>query len=61
MSGGLDFAWYYLPPKGRSKRDGFEWLLIPVYGVAQEIIKADFLAQLLRTCENESLPLLLEG
>jgi hypothetical protein len=45
----------------RSKKDGFEWLLIPVYGAAQESNKADFLAKLVRTCENEKLPLLVGG
>jgi hypothetical protein len=45
----------------RSKKDGFDWLLIPVYGAAQESNKADFLAELVRTCENEQLPMLLGG
>jgi exonuclease III len=42
-------------------KDGFEWLLIPVYGAAQESNKADFLAEMVRTCENEQLPLLIGG
>jgi hypothetical protein len=45
----------------KSKKDGFEWLLIPVYWAAQESNKADFLAELVRTCENEKLPLLVGG
>jgi hypothetical protein len=45
----------------RSKKDGFEWLLIPVYGAAQESNMSDFLAELVQTCENEKLPLLLGG
>jgi exonuclease III len=45
----------------RSKVDGFEWSLIPVYGAAQEIHKPDFLAELVRVCEAESLPMLVGG
>jgi hypothetical protein len=52
---------YCVKFKIRSKQDGFEWLLIPVYGAAQEINKPEFLAELVRTYENETLPLLLGG
>jgi hypothetical protein len=45
----------------RSKKDGFDWLLVPVYGAAQEEKKADFLSELVRTCDNEQLPLLIGG
>jgi hypothetical protein len=45
----------------RSKADGFEWSLIPVYGAAQEVNKPDFLAELVRVCEAESLPKLVGG
>jgi hypothetical protein len=44
-----------------SKKYGFEWLLIPVYGAAQESNKPNFLVELVRTYENEQLPLLLGG
>jgi exonuclease III len=45
----------------RSKFDGFEWILIPVYGAAQEAYKSAFLSELVRTCEDENLPMLLAG
>jgi hypothetical protein len=35
--------------------------LILIYGAAQESNKAEFLAELVRTCENEQLPMLLGG
>jgi hypothetical protein len=43
------------------KHDDFEWVFIPVYGAAQETHKHEFLAELVRMCENEPLPLLLGG
>jgi hypothetical protein len=45
----------------KSKVDGFEWVLVPVYGAAQDEKKPDFLAELVRTCDNEPLPLLIGG
>jgi hypothetical protein len=88
---GKNFAWFCLPPHGRSggilvginsdtlqvrhvetgdycvkmkmssKHDGFEWVFIPVYGAAQDNHKHEFLVELVRMCESESLPLLLGG
>jgi hypothetical protein len=43
------------------KVDGFDWILFPVYGAAQDEKKPEFLAELFRTCDNETLPLLLGG
>jgi hypothetical protein len=45
----------------RSKDTGFDWVLVPVYGAAQDDKKPDFLAELVRTCDNETLPLLIGG
>jgi hypothetical protein len=75
LAAGHDFAWYCLPPHGRSggilvginmrtlivkkvdngdfcvklhiksKTDGFEWILVPIYGAAQDAHKADFLSE----------------
>jgi hypothetical protein len=45
----------------KSKLDGFEWILVGVYGAAQEALKPDFLAELVRICENESRPMLVGG
>jgi exonuclease III len=91
LAAGKDFAWFCLPPQGRSggilvginlatlvvnrvesgdfcvklsissKFDGFEWLLVPVYGAAQDKHKYEFLAELVRTCESETIPMLLAG
>ena len=91
LAGGLDYAWYCLPPHGRSggilvgfnstsisvqnvvtgdfcvkfqlksKVDGFLWTLVVVYGAAQDNLKPDFLAELVRICENETLPTLVGG
>ena len=91
LSGGLDFDWHCLPPRGRSggvllgvkcetlevrsvvmgefavkfrvrsKADGFDWALVAVYGAAQPELKPDFLADLVRICGNEQLPLLVGG
>jgi hypothetical protein len=91
LAAGKDFAWFCLPPHGRSggilvginsetlqvknvdcgdfcvklhlcsKKDGFEWVFIPVYGAAQDSLKYLFLSELVRMCESEPLPMLLGG
>lgn len=45
----------------RTKADGFDWALVAVYGAAQPELKPDFLADLVRICGNEQLPLLVGG
>jgi hypothetical protein len=45
----------------KCKRDGFEWLMVPVYGAVLDAHKAEFLAELVRTCESETLPILVRG
>ena len=45
----------------RSKVDGFDWALVAVYGVAQAEFKPDFLADLVRVCGSEQLPILVGG
>ena len=35
--------------------------LVAVYGAAQEAQKGEFLAELVRICENETLPILVGG
>jgi hypothetical protein len=47
--------------KVRSKIDGFDWILVPVYEAAQDEKKPEFLSELVRTCDNETLPLLIGG
>jgi hypothetical protein len=43
----------------KSRLDGFEWILVGVHGAAQEAVKPDFLAKLVRICESETLPMLV--
>ena len=45
----------------KTKSDGFLWSFVVVYGAAQEVQKPEFLAELVRICENETLPLLVGG
>ena len=43
----------------KSKSDGFMWIFVVAYGAAQDNLKPDFLAELVRICEHESLPMLV--
>jgi hypothetical protein len=43
------------------QKDGFEWALLAVYGAAQDANKPDFLAELVRICESELLPMMVGG
>src|SRR3954467_11629097 len=45
----------------RSRIDGFNWALVAVYGAAQPELKPDFLADLVRICGSEQLPILVGG
>jgi exonuclease III len=45
----------------RSKHDGFEWILVSVYGAAQDSRKPEFLSELVRLYDNETKPILLAG
>jgi hypothetical protein len=44
-----------------SKGDGFHFTLVPVYGAAHDNKKPEFLAELVHTCDGETLPLLIGG
>jgi hypothetical protein len=45
----------------RCKHDGFEWVLVPVYGAAQDAQKAEFLAELARMGDSGNTPSLIGG
>ena len=45
----------------RTKLDGFSWALVVVYGAAQDNKKPEFLAELVRICEGETVPMLVGG
>jgi hypothetical protein len=91
LSGGADFVWHCLPPKGRSggillginatvldltmivegefylkfhlcnKTDNFKWILMAVYGPAQDNFKTAFLTELVRACQQNVLPTIIGG
>ena len=43
----------------RLKIDGFRWDLVAIYGAAQPELKPEFLADLVRICGDERLPILV--
>ncbi|WVZ75253.1 hypothetical protein U9M48_023327 [Paspalum notatum var. saurae] len=44
-----------------NKSDNFKWILMAVYGPAQDDFKTAFLAELVRTCQNNFLPTIIGG
>jgi exonuclease III len=52
---------FYVKFKLRNKNDNFEWVLIAVYGAAQNEHKESFLRELVHTCSSEPSPLLVGG
>ena len=45
----------------RNKEDGFQWILVAVYGAAQPAYKDKFLTELVKACSKETLPILIGG
>jgi len=45
----------------KSRADGFRWALVAVYGAAQPELKSAFLADMVRICGDERLPILVGG
>ena len=45
----------------KSKSDSFEWVLVSAYGAAQDDQKSFFLAEIVRMCEKETLPMMVGG
>jgi hypothetical protein len=43
----------------KNKHDGFQWVLMAVYGAAQTEHKDHFLAEFVNACNTESLPLMV--
>jgi hypothetical protein len=41
--------------------DNFKWILMAVYGPAQEVFKTTFLTELVRTCQQNYLLTLIGG
>jgi hypothetical protein len=44
-----------------NKADNFKWILMVVYGPAWDDFKLAFLAELVRTCQQNTLPTLIGG
>ena len=44
-----------------NRSDKFEWILMAVYGPAQDEFKSAFLAELVRACQHNPLPTLIGG
>jgi len=45
----------------RNKNDDFKWILMTVYGPAQDDFKSAFLSELVRTCQQNPWPTLIGG
>jgi len=45
----------------RNKNDDFKWILMAVYGPAQDDFKSAFLSELVRTCQQNPWPTLIGG
>jgi hypothetical protein len=50
---------FFVKFKLRNKQDDFQWLLVSIYGAAQDHFKQAFLAELVHLCSKESLPMLI--
>lgn len=57
----IDEGDFYVKFHVRNKENAFQWILVAVYGAAQEEYKEDFLTELVRSCRKESLPILIGG
>ena len=44
-----------------NQNDDFKWILMAVYGPAQDVFKSAFLSELVRTCQQNLLPTLIGG
>ena len=45
----------------RNKSDDFKWILMAIYGPAQDEFKMAFLSEMVRTCQQNPLPTLIGG
>ena len=59
--GAIDEGDFYVKFKLRNKVDGFIWVLVSVYGAAQQEFKEAFLSELVHVCTKETLPILIGG
>ena len=59
--GEIEEGEFFVKFKIRNKDDGFQWLLVSVYGAAQPSLKESFLTKLAHLCAKDSLPMILGG
>jgi hypothetical protein len=57
--GAIDEGDYYIKFHLCNKSDEFKWVLVLVYGPAQDEHKESFLAELVNMCIHENLPLIM--
>jgi hypothetical protein len=57
----VDYGDFLVHLNLRSKKDGFEWSFVAVYGAAQESHEPAFLAELVRICDSLGTPMLIGG
>src|SRR6266540_480349 len=56
----IEMGEFYIKFHLTTKADGFRWVLMTVYGAAQEERKDEFLAELVRACSScERIPLMV--
>jgi hypothetical protein len=59
--GSIDEREMYIKFQSCNKSEGYKWALAAVYGPAQATHKEKFLAELVRMCSQEKLPLIMGG
>jgi exonuclease III len=57
----VDYGDFLVRLNLKSKKDGFLWSFVTVYGAAQEEHKPDFLAELVRLCDTPGIPMIIGG
>src|SRR6266542_2445662 len=58
----VEMGEFYIKFHLTTKADGFRWVLMTVYGAAQEGRKDEFLAELVRACSScERIPFMVGG
>jgi hypothetical protein len=55
--GSIDDGDFFVKFRLRDRKNDFKWVLVAVYGAAQPEFKESFLAEMVRSCRSEKLPL----
>jgi exonuclease III len=59
--GSIDDGDFFVKFRVRDRKSDFKWVLVAVYGAAQPEFKESFLAEMVRSCSSEKLPLCIGG